>query len=342
MSSRMPQPGGVRRGRRAARAGAASELRVDVRRSRRRRIRAGCPGRAVNTGARYSQSTPRSAKYGTSARASAKSKSRMQLQAVGGGRRRRHAMRLRAEHSVDARGDVESMRRLACAVDAVAPRARRRASRAGPPTCPRPARCRARHPRSRNRTRARPRRPAPRVSRRAPARARTPGCARRPDRGAAARARRAGARAGGDASRAARPRAGSARRDQSSRADANVSGAAGSGGSARAWNPANSAWRPRRTASISAGSPWSTKYGNGLRLAVLLAHEQQREERREQRGRRREPQPVRGRRSSSSRSPIARLPIWSWFWANTTKRCPGSPAADRPKRWSRNGEYRPA
>ena len=63
------------------------------------------------------------------------------------------------------------------------------------------------------------------------------------------------------------------------------------------------------------------------RRAPFLAHEQHRQHRREQRDRERGLDRLRDRPVLSSRSPSARLPIWSWFCRKLTKAVGGRLAA---------------
>ena len=131
-----------------SRLGAASELGIDARRSRRRRIRAGCPGAAVKRVRGTASRRRDRAKYGTSAARVGEAELRVQLQAVGGDRRAASRDRLRAEHDIDAAG---------IAIDASArwpSRGRPTPARSGVrieqhlPRRPRPARSSSSHPRT--------------------------------------------------------------------------------------------------------------------------------------------------------------------------------------------------
>ena len=93
--------------------------------------------------------------------------------------------------------------------------------------------------------------------------------------------------------------------------------------------PSNSALRPLRTASMSAGSEWCTKYGNGAisPYSSPMNSNGTWEER--------STHAAASLSFSSetivlSRSPAARLPTWSWFCAQTTKRQGGRSAAGAP------------
>ena len=95
-------------------------------------------------------------------------------------------------------------------------------------------------------------------------------------------------------------------------------------------SPRTRACRPSRTASTSAGSPWLDEVEEGRRLAVLLAHEQQRHVRRQQHA---APPRAAAAPAAPAREPLAErrgCPTWSWFCALTTNRCRGTPAAERP------------
>ena len=83
---------------------------------------------------------------------------------------------------------------------------------------------------------------------------------------------------------------------------------------------------PRRA---SSGSGWPVKNCHGVRRAPLLAHEQHRRERRGQQQRRADRQQA-GGEGRGSRSPVARLPIWSWFCRQTTNRSAGDAARCPP------------
>ena len=165
----------------------------------------------------------------------------VQLQAVGGDGRTRHFSRSAAENQGRAHGDDELRRAHPCTCrrGSIAREAPcESSSTSQPPGANSIVSSQSTDPKPKHRYDAVARHR--RASRRAPARARRPGCGPTPDRGAAARAVSGGARGGADASRAAAACGGSSRRDQTRRADSKVTGAAASGGSARPWKSANS------------------------------------------------------------------------------------------------------
>ena len=79
---------------------------------------------------------------------------------------------------------------------------------------------------------------------------------------------------------------------------------------------------PRATAAASAGSSWLGEVLERRGLAVLLAHEEQRHERREEHGRGGQLQAV-DRPAPRAARRAARLPTWSWFWVQTTNASAG-------------------
>ena len=117
--------------------------------------------------------------------------------------------------------------------------------------------------------------------------------------------------------------------DQLSLAEAKVCSSWGSGTSPCPAKASNSFFRPSRTASTSARVAERAEEGERVLLAVLLAHEQERQVGRQQEQPAAESRCFAGEPSSVfSRSPRARLPTWSWFWRQTTKRSPERPSAD--------------
>ena len=101
---------------------------------------------------------------------------------------------------------------------------------------------------------------------------------------------------------------------------------------------ANSAIRPSAVALPSSGSGWQVKNCHGVRRRPLLAHEEHRRERAGQGQQRGAARAGRRRATSVIRSPTARLPIWSWFWLQTTRRQVGIAAVSIGAPWSRAAE----
>ena len=109
---------------------------------------------------------------------------------------------------------------------------------------------------------------------------------------------------------------------------AKVSSACGSGTSPRQPNAANS--RRALPAPPRSGRDRRGSRSTGTdALAVLLAHEEQRHVRREQKIAAASRTPA-GSTSAARRSPPARLPTWSWFCTQTTNRSPGTSSAGTP------------
>ncbi len=123
-----------------------------------------------------------------------------------------------------------------------------------------------------------------------------------------------------------------------------VAGSCGSGTSSSA-HPcaANSRRRPRRTASASSGSVWSVKNCQGVEaphsspmksigvygeVSVRVAAQASSP----------------GDSVAESRSPCARLPIWSWVWEYPSSRCAANRlrSSGRPCRRPRKPEYVPS
>ena len=195
-------------------------------------------------------------------------------------------------------------------VDVARSRASRRASRAAPPSRPTPTRSsssQSADPKPKTDTTLSP--GTARVTTSTCSSLEDLGVDRGSDRGAAARAVSGGARGGADASRAAAACGGSSRRDQTRRADSKVAGAAASGGSARPWKSANSVLPTPADRFDQRGIPVVDEVGERLRLSVLLAHEEQRHEGREERGGRREPDAIRvdDRRQAITERPVPDL-----------------------------------
>ena len=101
--------------------------------------------------------------------------------------------------------------------------------------------------------------------------------------------------------------------DQSSLQRSNVSSACGSELRRPCRSPRTPASARRAPPRRASGSPWLDEVQEGRRLAVLLAHEQQRHVRRQQHQRRREPLLLGRHAASRAARRSARLPTWSWF-----------------------------
>ena len=99
----------------------------------------------------------------------------------------------------------------------------------------------------------------------------------------------------------------------------------------------NSFFRPSRTACTQLRVAERAEEGERVLLAVLLAHEQQRQVRRQQEQLAASRCLAGDPSSALSRSPLARLPTWSWFWRQTTKRSPERPSGGAPCLRPRNG-----
>src|SRR5829696_8366153 len=119
----------------------------------------------------------------------------------------------------------------------------------------------------------------------------------------------------------------------------NVARSCGSGTSspANAAKDANSRRRPSRVATAISSSMWSLKNWNGARSPcsspwkIIGAN-----------GDSSVQSAASARTPTGSRSPSARLPIWSWLALNTTKRSGARSPAGAPKRRWRNAEYVPS
>ncbi len=121
----------------------------------------------------------------------------------------------------------------------------------------------------------------------------------------------------------------------------NVSSDCGSGGSPAHRNASNSCARPRRTASISAGSEWLVKYGNGAASAYSSPMK------RSGTNGASSTAPAASLAASNpavaaSRSPSIRFPTWSCVWLKTTKWRPCMPRAGAPWRRPRYADRAPS
>ena len=115
----------------------------------------------------------------------------------------------------------------------------------------------------------------------------------------------------------------------------------GSGISPSQPKAANSSFRPFRTASTRCGSPWLHEVEERGSLAVLLPHEQERNEGGEQDDARGELLSDSKQTRRASRSPRIRFPTWSWFCAKTTNFPAGRWRDGFPCRRLRYAEYCP-